>query len=135
MEVSRIVLLEFNWGCFLVLVDVVAQQFFSQNLDLFFIFIGEDRFILFGFLLICLDFDSGFGNKWLERNFLGNVDNMLRISDQGKVEHAGIDIGSSLDKFNVDRVIEVELESSWSSLQSTPERFASILDNVGFREC
>lgn len=52
----------------------------------------------------------------------------------GQIEQSGVDVGSSLDEFYVQRVLEVEFEGRGCSLESTPEGLLSFFDDVVFWE-
>ena len=130
MEVGGVIFLEFDWGCLLVLIDVIAFKFFQKVFDFFLIFVGENGFVFFLLLFVSFDLDSLLGDEGLKRDFLGNFDDMLGISDERKVEHAGVDVGTSLDELDMDGIVQIQFNSRGGSLQATPEEFAGVLNDM-----
>ena len=59
---------------------------------------------------------------------------MLFVLFNWKPEDVGIDISTSLNKFQMNRIVEIELKGRRNSLKATPKRLASFFDNVIGRE-
>ena len=135
MEVSWVVLLEFNWWRLLGRVDSISTKNLQSFFDLFLIFIIENYGLTFlFFFLIDLDLDSSLWHKGKKGYFGSNFDNFVGIFAQRKVEHAGKDVCSWLNKFNMDGVLEVKVKRSGNSLQTAPEGFSGVFNDVIMRE-
>lgn len=65
----------------------------------------------------------------------GNCDYSARIFLEREVENCSKDVCSCLDQFDMDWIIQIQTNWSWSSLQSTPEWLSCILDDVISGEC
>lgn len=133
MEVGWVVLLELDniglqsWIQFVSLED-------SQQLGrLLLIFVVDDHGLIF-LLLVSLDLDSCLGLERNQRHLLDQLSHLLDIRLHGQLEKSSIDVCCRLHELEVDRIVDIELKGSGDSLQTAPEEFASVFDDMIGRE-
>ena len=108
MEIAGVILFELNSLPFLVLIDVISLKVLEQFLNFPLIFIVDhDRLLLFLLLFVGFNLDASFGDKWLQRDLLGDFDHLGSIGFHGDVEHSCVDVGACLDELNMDLVVEI----------------------------
>lgn len=107
MEVLRIVLLELYTLWTRGLVYVVIVEFFQKDLDFLLIILVDDDWCRFSCLLLFgLDLHI-LRNEGLGLDFLGDFDNLFLAMLERDVENGCVDVGSSLNKLQVDGIVEV----------------------------
>lgn len=133
MEVLGIVLLELYtlWTCGLV--DYVIVEFFQEDLDFLLVILVDNDWLFSCLLLLGLNLHI-FRNEGLGLDVLGDFDNLLLVLLEGNVEDSCVDVGSGLDELQVNGIVEVELERSWDSFQSAPEKLAGLFYDMIGRE-
>ena len=134
MVVRWVVFFELHDGRLPVGADGHLGELATDLFNLDFVFLADfNRGFLLGGLLINFDVDF-LWSEFDRRNFFSHALDDMLIFFHGDAKDDGEDVGACLHNFQVEGVVQVQINHIGSPLESAPKCLSSFFDDVVLRE-